>query len=183
MVDASWVTLMEEAQRIEAFDNLEYISEVFIAINDHLAKQNTVTSLPPKRDYVPMLTQSRIFPTGSRQSDASFDQLSTAQEDDIWFIADRWHLRQSFEGLIPLLALSVDSVNKIHSMVKELGLEHRLLSRIVSGVPKTEGPSKTQSQQTALLRAKARSIARCVFYFSLKETEFFDHVFTYSFDS
>jgi hypothetical protein len=170
IVDASWETLIEEAQRIEAFDNLEYISDVFIAINDHLSKGDTVnrvSAVPKHKEYVPALKNSRIFPTGAKKSDAAFDQLSTAEESDMWFIADRWHLRQSFEGMIPMLALSVDCVNKVRPLLERLGLEYRMLSRIVSGVPKTEGPTLPQCQYTTLLRAKARSIARYVLAFML----------------
>jgi hypothetical protein len=45
------------------------------------------------------LIRAPISPILVRESASAFDKLGTANETELRFIADRWHLRQSFEGL------------------------------------------------------------------------------------
>lgn len=157
----SWDTLLKEAQLIEASDDLKYISEIFIAIDEYLQKNNGRDKLA-HGGYKESLTRPHIFPIKTGLSEATFDYLGTAQEDEIWFIADRPHLWKSFKGLIPLLALDVDSVGKITTLIQILGLERRLLSRVAYAVPNVRGPAKLRRRYTSSLRMKSRSIARLV---------------------
>ena len=159
--NASWETLLEEAQRIDVSDSIIYISEVFYALSARLQADEDTNN--PNKDIVTMLTVARIFPIETRisgDSATSFHHLSTIQQDEIWFIADRFHLRQNFEGLVPLLALGFEHIEKIRPLIKKLNIEHRLLSNIARALPKPQGPIRLCSDYTSLFRAKARFIAR-----------------------
>ncbi|PVH69973.1 hypothetical protein DL98DRAFT_661395 [Cadophora sp. DSE1049] len=159
--NANLKTLIDEAQHIQAFDSLEYIAQVFIAINTQLEMNGDSTKAGPTGNSMSQtLTKSRIFPVGTKKSSASIDDLKTALESDQWFIADRWHLRRSFEGLVPLLSLDVESVDKIGVLIQKTGLQHRLLSKVASGVPRTNGPIEAHLQYTKILQSKAKFIAR-----------------------
>lgn len=72
------------------------------------------------------------------------------------------HLRSSFEGLVPLLALKDGVIEKISCLIERLGLEYRMLSRIALGIPRTTGESRLHENITALLRSKSRFISRYV---------------------
>jgi len=157
---ANWRTLMNEAQSIEAFDDIEYISDVFISITEYLHGQQSKISADTMKDMIATLTESPIFPVRAGKSEATFDYLSTAQSTDKWFIADREHLSQTFEGLVPLLALKAETIGKIAPLIATLGWEHRLLSRHVQGVPETGGRIQLTFEYTKSICAKARYIAR-----------------------
>lgn len=172
VTDATWKTIMGEAQHMERTDSTEHISQVLVNLSRYLEKEDHVpVTIPPKAknpdSQAPSLVErlqalSRIptLPIKHRYSEFAFDYLSTSDERGQWFIADRWHLRQSFEGLVPLLALTVASVAKVSFLIKILNLEHRLLSRVAHGIPRIRGSSKECPRQTLSLRAKSRSIAR-----------------------
>ena len=113
-----------------------------------------------KSDMIKGLTDSSIFPIGAQKSEATFDYLSTAQKSDVWFIADRWYLRHTSEGLVPLLALKVEAVEKIAPLIKTLGLEYRLLSNLTQGVPQTKGRIQLHFDYTSSIRAKAKYMTR-----------------------
>jgi hypothetical protein len=178
---------MEEAQHIEASDNIEYISAVFFALSTNLQHSDDAQKASDYGDITKhgMLIQARIFPIETKINEighATFHHLSSARQRDIWFIADRVHLRQSFEGLVPLLALNVEGVERIRVLITKLKLEHRLLSEVAQGLPRAFGASRTCSAYTRLLRAKSRFIARYVpmaclsaavqsYFFSKSETQ------------
>jgi hypothetical protein len=152
--------MMNEAQSIEAFDKIDYISDVFMSISDYLEEAQKKNSVETRKGMIASLIESPIFPIHAGKSEATFDYLSTADSANVWFIADRWHLRRTFEGLVPLLALKVEIVAKIAPLIKILGWECRLLSRLTQGVPQTGGRIQLDFEYTKLMCAKARYIAR-----------------------
>jgi hypothetical protein len=172
VTDATWKTMMGEAQQIKATDSPEHISQVLVTLSSYLEKEDHVpvtiplkaknpdSEAPSLVDRLEALSRNPILPIKHRYSNYTFDYLSTSHERGTWFIADLLHLRQSFEGLIPLLALTVESVVKVSFLIKILNLEHRLLSRVAHGIPRIRGSSKECPRQTLSLRAKSRSIAR-----------------------
>jgi hypothetical protein len=154
---------MEEARLLEAGDSLAYISHIFVALNDLLQITTDINrTAPMETKIVQELLMAAIFPVETKQSKSTFDHLATADTWNLWFIADRVHLRSSFEGLVPLLALRSEVVETILPLLNKLGLEHRMLSKIVVGVPRTEGQSRLHEDMTAFLRAKSRYISRYV---------------------
>jgi hypothetical protein len=152
--------MLKEAQGIEAFDDISYISDVFISINGYLKDPVTTTMTESKADMIKGLTESALFPIDAKKSEATFDHLSTAQKSSVWFIADRWHLKHTFEGLVPLLALKIEAVEKITPLIKTLGLEYRLLSHLTQGVPRTDGRINMHVEYTTSIRTKAKYITR-----------------------
>lgn len=157
--NATWKTIIEEAEFMDAADDVEYISEVFKAINGCLEENKDPQA---RNDIVRCLKDAQIFPIYTGKSGLVFDYMSTAQDLEMWFIADRWHLKKSFEGLaeVPLLALSVDVVEKIPLTITLLGLRDRLLSHAAGANATASGPTQPHPIFTSSLRAKARHIAR-----------------------
>jgi hypothetical protein len=172
--------MVQEAEHIDLTDTPEYISQVFIILNKYVEKETDVAPTTLRKpgilkgsfgkgfgvdelETTITISQTAIFPIQTKDSNFTFDTfryLSPAHGREMWLIADRWHLRQSFEGLVPLLALPVATVGKISHLIKLLNLNNRLLSNVARGIPTIRGLSKTCPQQTLSLRAKSRSIAR-----------------------
>ena len=75
---ANWRTLMNEAQSIEAYDNIAYISDVFISISNYLKEADTAAVMESKQSMITALTESAIYPIDTKRSQATFDYLSTA---------------------------------------------------------------------------------------------------------
>ncbi|CZR62635.1 uncharacterized protein PAC_12532 [Phialocephala subalpina] len=67
---ANWLTLMNEAQSIEAFDDIDYISDVFISISEYLHGQHSKISAETMKDMITTLTESPIFPVRAGKSQA-----------------------------------------------------------------------------------------------------------------
>lgn len=156
---------MDEAQHIDRGDSLDYISQVFVAISKYMQKEVESAIVPSSpNEAAKILILAPIFPIQFKDSTKSFDDLKTAMQTEMWFIADREHLRQSFEGLVPLLALNVNTVENIHTLLERLGLKPRLLSQVANGVPKIHGLSIPCPEYTASLRGKSRFISRYVFW-------------------
>lgn len=108
------------------------------------------------------LIHAPIFPILVKDTTSTFDYLGTVQQTEVWFVADRWHLRQCFEGLVPLLAMSVETIEKIHHLIRKVNLRHKLLSNAAHDIPRIRGLSMPCPEYTLSLRAKARFIARYV---------------------
>jgi hypothetical protein len=159
--NANLKTLIDEAQHVQPFDSLEYIARVFVAINTQLEMNGNATKAGQTGSSMPQtFTKACIFPVGTKKSSASFDHLRTALGSDVWFIADRHHLRRSFEGLVPLFSLDVELVDKISLLIQRMGLQDRLLSKVTRGIFRTTGFIEAHLQYTKALQAKAKFIAR-----------------------
>jgi hypothetical protein len=142
-----------EARNIMPTDTIDRIAQIYVAISKYLDISATSASVLP-------LGECCIFPVITGKSHSDFDSLCTAGEIDMWFIADRNHLLESFKGLVPLLAFDPETVEKLSLLISALGLERRVLSKVAKGVSKAEGRVDFQSGYTKLLRKKARCIAR-----------------------
>jgi len=86
----------------------------------------------------------------------------SGNQRDVWFIADRHHLRRSFEGVIPLLAFSVEDIGQMGLALEMLDVESRLLSKQVREETSVSGHSWRDSLYTRKLRRKVKFIARHV---------------------
>ncbi|KAF2679081.1 hypothetical protein K458DRAFT_408347 [Lentithecium fluviatile CBS 122367] len=166
--NATWRTIIDEAEFLNASDDVGYISEVFKAINECLEENQDPCT---KADIVKSLKDAHIFPIDAGKSGCVFDYMSTAQDLDMWFIADRWHLKKSFDGLVPLLALSVDIVEKLQLTITTLGLRDRLLSQAAGANAQAIGTTHPHQAFTSSLREKARHIARILPKDHLARTE------------
>lgn len=152
-------TLIGEAYQITGSDELSYISKLFLAIASELEERNEKLG----KDTVQKFCQQWIFPVRDVISQSTYEySLQRAHDSDIWFIADQRNLMEAFEGMAPLLSFSVEDVTKMTYLIKELGLESRLLSVTVTALPELDGPPKLHDEYTELLRRKARFISRLV---------------------
>jgi hypothetical protein len=156
---AEWRTLTNEASKIEAFDCIDYISEIFVSINDQLQgleEQDHWSSL----SMVNVLKTSKIFPIDEGRSHGTFDYLSTCQDDATWFTADRPHVKLAFQGLVPLLAFKEETTGKIGPLIGALDWNRRLLSRLAHGISQPDGDMQLNYRYTKSLCPKARYIVR-----------------------
>lgn len=155
----SLVTVETELRQVEASDPVDYILDLFKAIGDFTEKahgriHHTIDA---------SLKEQRIFPVTSTVLGSTFESLKAGLGSDVWLIADRHHLRQSFEGVVPLLAFEVSEIGRIASVLSAMGLESRLLSKRVEDVAKIDGNSRLHPRYTAYLRRKAKFIVRYCF--------------------
>jgi len=160
LTKADWTTLADEARKIEACDPLDYISEVFVSISKHFETSENSKASEARTGMITALTKSTIFPVDEGKSEGTFDYLSTSGTDATWFIADRSHLKFAFQGHIPLLALSEESIGKIGSLATALNWNRRLLSRLARGVPDVGGDVQLNYRYTRSICSRARFIAR-----------------------
>lgn len=94
-----------------------------------------------------------LFPITSKQKH-QHDHLLML-DDTSWFIADRAHLKDSFEGKLPLLAFSIEDLDQMKHLISFLGLDDRRLSNLVQIVTGLKGLITDQPLYTQSLRAKS----------------------------
>ncbi|KAF2177739.1 hypothetical protein K469DRAFT_676716 [Zopfia rhizophila CBS 207.26] len=152
--DANINTLVNEAKQINSSDTVEYIGEILTATSKFLELSGTHSS-------VEALIGCRIFPVVSKPSSSDF-RLCSATPADVWFIADRPHLKVSFEGSVPLLAFGADVLENVQPLFNGLGLDGRVLSKVAKGLSKTDGKADLHPEYTRVIQEKARCIARLV---------------------
>jgi hypothetical protein len=151
--DASLQTLVDEAKTIMPVDSKAWIAELFVDISRSLRVASDYSVVQPLCNYC-------IFPIITGNAAAGFDLLLTARDSDVWFIADRPHLKQSFEGMVPLLAFNIETVEAIKELIELLSLKNRVLSKVAKGVSKPNGQFFLHEEYTKSLRQKSRCIAR-----------------------
>ena len=137
---------------------MNYIAEVFQALDIFVGESDIYN----RHEILEALSTAYIFPIDAGRSGAAFDYMSSVRDPNLWFIADRVHLKESFDGLVPLLALNINAIEKIPKLISELGLRSRLLTQTASPDIETKGPTQIHAASTASFREKARYIARSV---------------------
>lgn len=157
MDEAESSILINEMHKIEAKDDLGYISRLFVSLSLHARIDPGLLAF----ELVKSLCEKDVFPIETANNDSEFSELRSARSQDLWFIADRPHLRQSFRGSVPLLAFPVEILAKIETLLEGLPLlRMRLLSQVANGEPSVQGTAHFHSTYTESLRSKARFIAR-----------------------
>jgi len=101
--------------------------------------------------------QKGIFPVthgpGTRRY-GKFDELMEAKNSS-WYIADQSNLRDSFLGVLPLLALPVEDLASIRELLKVLRLDDRVLSKLAEKGVQARGRVSNHQPYTALLQERA----------------------------
>ncbi|KAK9788173.1 putative Heterokaryon incompatibility domain-containing protein [Seiridium cardinale] len=159
--DADQSCIAEEALKVTHLDGLKYISKLFIAFSQHMSMNEHF--IDNRARLKSQLLSRPIFPVlGTRESTPymEFDQLQAAQEADVWFIADRVHLRNCFRGVVPILAIDTADIPRMKHLIRCLNLGNRLLSNIASGAIQTYSPVNGDQKATNIMRSKAPFIAR-----------------------
>jgi hypothetical protein len=146
--------IMETKQFVSA-DSIHYISGVFRELEKFLDDKTSWSETSG-------LSEHNIFPVRTSTNQGSFDRLLGASSSHIWWIADTTHLLRSFEGRIPLLALSVDDIGGLKRLLKFAKVDLRKLSHAVEGNARILGFMMPWEAQTKLLQKRANSILRYV---------------------
>lgn len=79
----------------------------------------------------------------------------TNAEDERWFIADRAHLRDSFVGKVPLLAVQPPDLDDLGGLLAALDLKPRQLSSCVRTTTYPKGLTELRTFDTLLLNERA----------------------------
>jgi hypothetical protein len=159
--EANIKTLVREASQLNAHDDLAYVEEMLVAVNDHFAKPALGTTEQSfRKESIDTLEKGKIFPINNKKPSQVFDYLGSTHSMPRWYIADRPHLRHSFERLLPLLAVSTEVIEKISTLIESLGLQNRTLSKVATGVSESQGRLELLDNYSNSLRSKAVYIAR-----------------------
>jgi hypothetical protein len=150
--------LVAEARLIQNSTPLQHISKLFMEISKHLRDK------PPMEaeSSVKTLQGRRIFPVRDKEDERTFNYLSSGESSQSWFIANYNHLRDSFHGIVPLLAFNIQEVKKMEHLIQALGLEARKLSCAVKSQAEQDGHASFHEGYSSFLRSKARFIKQLV---------------------
>lgn len=154
--NAEITSMVAEAAGISPNDDLGYIATLLGAIS------TTLRDDPNSRRAACLseLTSTKIFPVKFKCPWGSFDELRSCLQGDVWFIADRPHLRQSFQGLTHLLAFNSQQTHDMFDLLDFLRLGERLLSVAAAGSVDVSGATRKHRAYTHSMRSKAHAIAR-----------------------
>lgn len=151
--------VVDEILRISMTDPVSYITGLFLLLQRSLpngAEELVDLGLTKK------LRQRRIFPIlrGNGRLGSDFDDLGRMEADCFWLVADRQHLRKSFQGLVPLLSVSETRFPVIRELLRALNLENRCLSRHAERKVMGDGDAVFLEGFSVIMRKKTRFIAR-----------------------
>jgi len=153
---ADMSSMLSEAEQISLNDDLGYIANLFKAISTTLRDDPMSETTPGLSE----LAAKKIFPVKYKCSWGRFDELRSCSQSDVWFIADRPHLRQSFQGLTHLFAFSFQQSHDMFDLLEYLDLGERLLSVAAAGSVDVSGVTRKHRGYSYSLRSKAHVIAR-----------------------
>jgi len=149
-------SMVLEAAKISLNDDLGYIALLFGTISTSLRDD----PISQGTSGLSELASKKIFPVKYKCPWGRFDELRSCSQGDVWFIADRPHLRQSFQGLTHLLAFSSQQIHGMFDLLNFLRLGERLLSVAAAGSVDVSGATRKHRGYSHSLRSKAHVIAR-----------------------
>lgn len=149
--------LVQTATLLNNAHNLNQFLQHFTKISQAL--KGRFHSIQKASEALQPLTARALFPVVTTEKDTGFDALSNVNKDSTWFIADRYDLRKSFLGKVPMLAFAVDDIEDIRNLLKALRLDSRRLSRLVKSHSEIRGRALYHAEYTAFLRHRASFIS------------------------
>jgi hypothetical protein len=153
--------LVLEAKAIISSTPLSHITHVFRELSGLLPNSIPTEALLEIQGLLAL----KIFPLdGGGNSTAGFDDLSSGKIDAEWYIADRPHLRQSFQGRVYLLAFSLEDVQAMRTLVTVLNLEDRLLSNAAKETRQIPGARALSTKTNLVYREKVKFLDRYASY-------------------
>ena len=143
--------LLDQAKLIDKSTQLNTISILFGKISTMLK------NLTPAKASIAVKTlrERQIFPIMKSGTLAGSRTLATSIDTDVWFIADRRYLHESFRGIVALLAFSAENLDGMHTFLEAMELKPRYLSESVECQTSPGGEVSFQNKYTKSLRAKA----------------------------
>jgi hypothetical protein len=157
--DASLDDVVKEAKQFQPSHGMPYILSIFQEMEKALEQESSESSELVESSIV-SLKGCNAFPVKSTTFNTGNHELKNANKATEWFVADRVPLRESFDGLIPLLYMNSDDIAQLPKVVKALGLDPRKLSKSAKSVPKTVGVVRTNPELTQLFRTRVDFIVR-----------------------
>ncbi|RSM05119.1 hypothetical protein CDV31_009753 [Fusarium ambrosium] len=158
--------LITEVKKIRDDDNIEYIAELFQAIDAFARRdeKNKQLNQQPEQlaEMVASLQEYQIFPIElERYEDGAEGRhmLRWWTSEKTWFIADRPHLRESLADAVMLIAFDVGQLDRMKWIQHLPGIEQRLLSNVAFCRPKPGLKSVPDDAYTNLLRTRAKFIS------------------------
>jgi hypothetical protein len=142
--------LISEANHITGSDSLAYVLGNLQEINNYLEETPALAN-----PVVQSLSTSRIFPIFSFKAGSNLQSASSSLD---WFIADRTHFRDSFYGLLPLLAIEARRIEKFAYFLKILHCSERRLSSAAECIPANPESFRPESVYSKMLKSKTRFI-------------------------
>ncbi|KAK5113329.1 hypothetical protein LTR85_010946 [Meristemomyces frigidus] len=127
-------SLVSKARMIDMSSSLPDVAETFIA----LSKSLSATDEGAAFSQMQFLNTKAIYPVVGNKNSSPFHDLCFIG-DTGWAIADRSHLRESFLGVLPLLAFTAEEVEAMSDLLKASGLDGRRLSTLVEGSTRPKG--------------------------------------------
>jgi hypothetical protein len=128
-------TLVVEVRLIQTSTQLQHISKLFVEMSKRLCDVSPTEVSSSVRN----LRSYRIFPIRIKGDEQGFNDLGSGKSSENWFIADRHHLRDSFYGVVPLLAFNIDEIKEMEHLIQALGFEARKLSHVAKSKPEPKG--------------------------------------------
>lgn len=127
--------------------------ELLLVLNDYIARG------APKSSILRLKGKS-IIPVGFGDSEWKYRLMNYNR--DVWYLADRTSLRNSFDGIVWLLEFTVEEVRKISPLIKVMDLENYLLSKAVVETTETVGDPISDPDQTLQLQRRSQYLTRSV---------------------
>jgi hypothetical protein len=127
--------------------------ELLLVLNDYVARSVPNSSILRLKD-------KNIIPVGFGDSEWKYRLMNYNR--NVWYLADRTSLRDSFDGKVWLLEFTVEEVRKISPLIKAMDLEDYLLSKAVVETTETVGDPISDPDQTLELRQRSQYLTRSV---------------------
>ncbi|KAM0417477.1 hypothetical protein ACHAPT_012541 [Fusarium lateritium] len=148
---ANLKTLVSEVRQITSLDSLTYIRELLITTSRRM--DAATMSEYEDASVGGRLGGRRIWPITQSVAGSGFERLMA--NTDVWYIPDRDHLRDTFAGKLPFLALDTTTIAHLKHLLRPFGLDRRIISKSATSKTKTEGEAPCLVDYTEALTAKA----------------------------
>ncbi|KAI0856471.1 hypothetical protein F4860DRAFT_518768 [Xylaria cubensis] len=155
-LDSNFEVLVSEVKEITMSTPLFWIAQIFKEINKRLCAKKYKTE---ERSHLDSLVSMKVFPINEGNADVGFENLYSGTGNMEWYIADRLHLKQSFHGVVYLLAFTVEEVLEIMPLITALKLDLRLLSKRAVPAPQLVGNVRLLSGYTTNFHEKSKFIS------------------------
>lgn len=153
---ANLKTLVSEVQQVTSSDSLSYLRDLFVTTS----RRMDAATLSEYNDaaIVKQLGGRKIWPITKSGSGDGFESLMA--NDDVWYIPDHGHLRETFSGKLPFLAFDTATLAQLEQLLRPFGLDRRIISKAATSKTSTMGEAPCIVEYTKALTAKAEFIAR-----------------------
>lgn len=99
------------------------------------------------------LHHKAMFPVKDRLKNQEYDTL-LSMHDKSWFIADEANVFESFKGVVPLLALSIQDLPAVEELFRVLRVDGRKMSKMVTGQTLAMGQTRSDFRSSDTFRSK-----------------------------